>query len=185
MIIVFVALLYWIVIIVMIRIGVVVRKTPSGHPDKICVSTQTRCLRPPRIIYHTLPSSKQRRFLCSVSESCCRGYPSAVHNGHGGCIMFFCRCRLPGRTTAEWAGNSPWRPPTLGSVLMKSLASPGSFHTDSYRIAERHRPSEVKDSVLLQQHMLFWLLCLWLSCTSYMWGCNKGSVKSMELFVSH
>lgn len=42
-------------------------------------------------------------------------------------------------TTAEWAWNTPNHPPTLRSMLMKSLPSPGSFHTKSYRTAESFR----------------------------------------------
>ncbi len=42
-------------------------------------------------------------------------------------------------TTAEWAGSTVSCPPTHHSMLMKSLTSPGSFHTESYRTAESLR----------------------------------------------
>lgn len=46
--------------------------------------------------------------------------------------MFFLPVQFVAHTTAEWAGSTPRRPPTLGSVLRNEKPGlAGSFHADT------------------------------------------------------
>lgn len=118
------------------------KKTPSGHPGKIYVCTQTLS----HIVFYCHPGLSTTLFLppCNAGSSSLSLNPVAVvtlplytmawwlHN-------VFLPVQFVAHTTAEWAGSTPSRPPTLRYMLMKSLASPGSFHTESSRTAENLR----------------------------------------------
>lgn len=136
-------------------------KAPSGHPDKIhiCTQTLTRAVQ-------AHPGLSTALFLppTSAGSSAQSLNPVAVvtlplytmawwlHN-------VFLAVQFVAHTTAEWAGSTMSRPPTLRSMLMKSLASPGSFHTESYRTAENLRAYGCYPAA---KAMSFWLFSHWL-----------------------
>lgn len=80
-------------------------------------------------------------------------------------------------TTAEWAWSTPNHPPTLRSMLMKSLPSPGSFHTKSYRTAESFGACGVCPAAKATS---FWMFCHWQNPT----GLAVSFISSSALIVS-
>lgn len=134
----------------------------EGHPVKIhiCTKTLTHAVHghPGLSLTLFLPptsagSSAQSLNLVAVVTLPLYTMAWWLHN-------VFLPVQYVAHTTAEWAGSTPSHPPTLRSMLMKSLASPGSFHTESYRTAER--ACGCCPAVKAMSH---WLLFEWLNCT--------------------
>ena len=135
-------------------------KSPSGLPCKIHIRTLIHTVYGQQGLSTTLflpptSTSSSAQSLNPVAVVTLPLYTIAwwLHN-------VFLPVQFVAHTTAEWAGSTLRHPPTLRSVLMKSLASPGSFHTESYRTAESLRACGWCPAA---KAMSFWLLCHWLN----------------------